>query len=62
MNYLPYLSIIGACLIFGTSGLWIKSLGLPSPTIAWFRMMVPVILVVFYMLWTRQSIVQTNMK
>ncbi len=49
-----YLSIITAAVIFGSSGVFIKTAGLPATSMAFFRMVVPFVLMSLFFLFRRK--------
>jgi len=47
----PYLEIILAAIIWGTSGIFVKTLNLPATTISFFRFFIPTpIIVIFFII------------
>ncbi len=58
MSFNPYLEVIIASLVFGTVGVFVKVIDLPSTTISFFRLMVPTIVLAIYFLFRRKNILR----
>ncbi|MFO7977682.1 MAG: DMT family transporter, partial [Bacteroidales bacterium] len=56
----PYLAIVMASTIGGSSGVFIKLLGLPSTSITFFRMFIPVAVLLIYFAWKRKPLFRGN--
>ncbi len=48
MKFNPYFEVIIAAIIWGTNGVFVKLLSLPSTTIAFFRLAIPTIILLIY--------------
>ena len=62
MKLNPYLAIIFAATIGGSSGVFIKLLNLTSTSITFFRVFIPVILLLAYFSWKKIKLFQGNYK
>ncbi len=62
MKLSPYLAIIIAATIGGSSGVFIKLLELPSGSITFFRMFIPFIILLVYLLWKGVRLFRGNYK
>lgn len=62
MKLNPYLAIIFAATIGGSSGVFIKLLNLPLTSITFFRVFIPVILLLVYFGWKKIKLFQGNYK
>lgn len=62
MRMNPYFAVIIAATIGGSSGVFIKLLNLSSTSITFFRVFVPVIILLFYFRWEKTKLFQGNYK
>jgi len=62
MKLNPYLAIILAATIGGANGVFVKLIDLPSTTISFFRMVVPVVFLLLYFSWKKVKIWRGNYK
>ena len=62
MKLSPYLAIILAATIGGSSGVFIKFLNLPSTSIAFFRVFIPVVILLGYLRWKKTKLFQGDYK
>jgi len=62
MKLNPYLAIIFATTIAGSSGVFIKLLNLPPTSITFFRVFVPVAILLIYFGWKKPKLFQGNYK
>lgn len=60
MKLNPYLAIILAATIGGSSGVFIKLLDLPSTSITFFRMFIPVVILLAYLTWKKTKLFRGN--
>ncbi len=60
MKLNPYLAIILASTIGGSSGVFIKLLDLPSTSITFFRMFIPVVILLAYLTWKKTKLFRGN--
>ena len=57
-----YLKIVVAAIIWGSSGAFVKYLGLPAPVISFFRLGVPTLFLGLYFLARRQPVFRNNIR
>src|SRR6056297_1839441 len=57
-----YLKVVIAAIIWGSSGAFVKYLGLPAPVISFFRLGVPTLFLGLYFLARRQPIFKDNIR
>ncbi|NQU78887.1 EamA family transporter [Candidatus Woesearchaeota archaeon] len=62
MKLNPYLAIIFAATIGGSSGVFIKLLHLPSTSLTFFRVFIPVMILLAYLSWKKVKLFQGNYK
>jgi drug/metabolite transporter (DMT)-like permease len=62
MKLNPYLAVIFAATIGGSSGVFIKLLNLPSTSITFFRVFIPVAILLVYFGWKKIKLFQGNYK
>ncbi len=62
MKLNPYLAVIMGATIGGSSGIFIKMLNLPPTSMTFFRVFVPVIILLFYFGWKKPKLFQGNYK
>lgn len=62
MKLNPYLAVVFAATIGGSSGIFIKLLNLPSTTITFFRVFVPVAILLIYLGWKKVKLFKGNYK
>ena len=62
MKLNPYLAVIFAATIGGSSGVFIKLLNLPSISITFFRVFIPVVILLAYFGWKKVKLFQGNYK
>lgn len=60
MKLNPYLAVIFAATIGGSSGVFIKLLNLPSTSMTFFRVFVPVAVLLIYFGWKKVKLFQGN--
>ena len=58
----PYLEVVLATIVFGTSGVFVKYLNLPATTLAFFRCFVPAVLIFGYFLINKRNLFRGNYK
>ena len=62
MKLNPYLTVILAATIGGSNGVFIKLLSLPSTSITFFRVFIPVAILLVYFGWKKIKLFQGNYK